>query len=89
MKDTLEKQFSLLKKDTTDLLKNKIFYCFAVLVAMIVPALFFGWVSYLICASVVVFLIFSKFEDGLAMLLFLYPFFAPHEAYPPHSHGGL
>lgn len=76
MKDTLARQFSDFKTQTVDMIKNKLFCCFAVLVALIVPALFLDWAIFVVCAAAVALFVLLKFDDGLAVLLFLYPFFA-------------
>ena len=76
MKDTLVRQFSDFKTQTVDMVKNRLFCCFAVLVALIVPALFLDWAIFVVCAAAGVLFVLLKFDDGLAVLLFLYPFFA-------------
>ena len=75
MKDILKRHIDKIKSDSNDLLKNKTFYLFVILTALIVPALFFEPFVYVVCLMAVVLSVFFTVEQSFGLIFYLYSFF--------------
>ncbi len=74
--DTFQKTAKNVQTSILELLKNKITYIYFAVLAFILSALFCEWLIVPILVGVIALAVFLKFEDVLAILFFLYAFFA-------------